>query len=161
MLPARCLGTAALKYWTGIPMENVDVVRALLEPFTGINVAGIDWSAEAVREAIRSVHAPEVVLRTLRGVGIGVDAEYRGLDGLVRYLGDWLEPFSSYRVEALDYIEADNCVLVPSHQWGIGEASGAQVELKLTTLYELRGGQITRIEQYDTVEDARKAMTAA
>ena len=28
-----------------------------------------------------------------------------GLDGLVRYLGDWLEPFSSYHVEALDYIK--------------------------------------------------------
>jgi len=54
MVTARCLGSAALKYCPGIPMENVDVVRTLLEPFTGINVAGIDWSAEAVREAIEA-----------------------------------------------------------------------------------------------------------
>src|SRR5436305_12765453 len=139
MLPARCLGTAALKYCTGIPMENVDVVRALLEPFTGINVAGIDWSAEAVREAIRSVHAPEVVLRTPQGVGIGVDAEYRGLDGLIRYLEDWLEPFSAYHVEALDDIQPVNCVLLPSHQMSIGADGAARVELEPTSLYESHG----------------------
>ena len=42
---------------------------------------------------------------------------YRGIDGLAEYLGKWLEPFSEYQVENLEYIDAGDCVLVPSRQW--------------------------------------------
>lgn len=142
--------------------ENLAVVRSLLEPLAGINVADIDWGAEAMREAVRTVHAPDVELRTLAsGLGSGVDTEYRGLDGLVRYLNEWLEPFSEYHIETLDYIEAGNCVLVPSRQSGVGAGSAARVELELTTLYELRDGRIARIHQYDTLDEAREAARRA
>jgi ketosteroid isomerase-like protein len=82
---------------------------------------------------------------------------YRGLDGLVRYLHEWMEPFSEYHVENLDYIEAGECVLIPSRQWGVGAGSGARVELELTTLVELRDGQIARVHQYDTLDEATEA----
>ncbi len=138
--------------------ENVEIVRSLLEPFARINVAVLDWGAEALREAVRKVHAPDVELRTLpSGLGSGVGTHYQGLDDMVRYLHEWLEPFSDYRVENLDYIEVDDCVLVPSQQWGIGAGSGARVEIELTTLYQLRDGRIERIYQYDTLEEAREA----
>jgi ketosteroid isomerase-like protein len=68
-----------------------------------------------------------------------------------------LDPFSEYHVENLDYIEAGNCVLVPSRQWGVGRGSGAPVEIELTALFELRDGQIARIHQYDTLEEALEA----
>jgi ketosteroid isomerase-like protein len=71
--------------------------------------------------------------------------------------GEWLEPFSEYHVENLDYIEAGDCVLVPSRQWGVGSGSGARVEIELTALYELRKGRIARIHQYDTTEEALEA----
>jgi hypothetical protein len=48
------------------------------------------------------------------------------------------------------------CV-IPSRQWGVGVGSGARVEIELTTLLELRDGQITRVHQYDTLEEAREA----
>ena len=138
--------------------ENVEVVRSLLEPFAGINVADIDFGAEAAREAIRNMYAPDVELRTLAsGLGSGVGTHYRGLDGIVRYLEEWLEPFSEYRVENLDYIEVDDCVLVPSRQWGIGAGSGVRVEIELTTLYDVRGGRIARIYQYDSMDEARES----
>jgi len=138
--------------------ENVEVVRSLLEPFAGINVADIDFGAEAAREAIRNMYAPDVELRTLAsGLGSGVGTHYRGLDGIVRYLEEWLEPFSEYRVENLDYIEVDDCVLVPSRQWGIGAGSGVRVEIELTTLYDLRDRRIARIYQYDTMDEARES----
>ena len=138
--------------------ENVEVVRSLLERFAGINVADIDFGAEAAREAIRNMYAPDVELRTLAsGLGSGVGTHYRGLDGIVRYLEEWLEPFSEYRVENLDYIEVDDCVLVPSRQWGIGAGSGVRVEIELTTLYDVRGGRIARIYQYDSMDEARES----
>jgi ketosteroid isomerase-like protein len=138
--------------------ENVEIVRSVFEPFDGINVAAIDWDVEVIREALGGAYSPDVELRTLAsGLGSGVGEFYRGSDGLVRYLREWLEPFSEYHVANLDYIEAGDCVLVPSRQWGVGGGSGARVELELTTLYELRDGQIARVHQYDTLEEALEA----
>jgi ketosteroid isomerase-like protein len=138
--------------------ENVAIVRSLFEPFDGVNLAAIDWTAEAIREAIGRAYSPDIELRTLAsGLGSGVAEFYRGVDGLSRYLGEWLEPFTEYHVDNLDYIEAGDCVLVPSRQWGVGAGSGARVELELTTLYELRDGQIARVHQYDTLAEALEA----
>jgi ketosteroid isomerase-like protein len=69
----------------------------------------------------------------------------------------WLEPFSEYQIEPLDYVENGDCVLVPTRQWGTGSASGARVELQITFLYEVRDGRINRLVQYDTLEEALEA----
>ena len=136
--------------------DNVEIVRSLWEPLEEINIAEFDWSAEAIREALGSGYAPDAELTTLDiPMVLDIDRRYRGVDGLSEYLGKWLEPFSEYHVENLDYIDAGDCVLVPSRQWGIGEGSGARVDLELTTLYELRDGKITRAHQYETLAEAR------
>jgi ketosteroid isomerase-like protein len=135
--------------------ENVEIVRSVFEPMEGINLAAIDWGVEEIRETLGRAYSPDVELTTLAsGVGSGVDEFYRGADGVVRYLREWLEPFSEYHVENLDYIEAGDCVIVPSRQWGVGSGSGARVEIELTTLFELRDGRIARVHQYDTAEEA-------
>jgi len=138
--------------------ENVEVVRSFLEPFAGINVAAVDWGTEAVGERLRRAYSPDVELRTLAsGIGTGVSESYRGLDGLVRYLGEWLGPFGEYHVEWLDYIAVGDWVVVPTRQWGVGSTSGARAELELVHAYKLRDGQIVRLDQYDTVEEALEA----
>ena len=138
--------------------ENVEIVRSVVEPLDGINIAAIDWGAEAVREMLGNAYSPEIELTTLAiPLGLDVSNSYRGLDGLVEYLRTWLEPFSEYVVNTLDYIEAGDCVLVPSRQFGVGAGSGARVELELTTLSELRDGKIVRVHQYDTLEEALEA----
>ena len=138
--------------------QNVEIVRSILEPMEGINGAAIDWGAEGIREMLGQAYSPDVELTTLAsGLGSGVGEFYRGLDGVARYLREWLEPFSEYHVENLDYIDAGDCVLVPSRQWGVGSGSGARVEIELTTLLELRDGRVIRIEQFDTLEEARAA----
>jgi ketosteroid isomerase-like protein len=138
--------------------ENVEIVRSVVEPLDGINIAAIDWGAEAVRELLGNAYSPDIELTTLAiPLGLDVSNSYRGLDGLVEYLRTWLEPFSEYVVNTLDYIEVGDCVLVPSRQFGVGAGSGARVELELTTLSELRDGKIVRVHQYDTLEEALEA----
>jgi ketosteroid isomerase-like protein len=138
--------------------ENVEIVRSMFEPFDGVNLAAIDWSAEVIREALGRAYTPDIELTTLDiPLGLDISKNYRGLDGLVEYLGAWLEPFSEYHVENLDYVDAGECVLIPSQQWGIGTESGARVELELTTLYEVRDGRVTRVHQYDTMDEALEA----
>jgi ketosteroid isomerase-like protein len=138
--------------------ENVEVVRSTFEPFDGVNLAAIDWSTEVVREALGRAYSPEIEVTTLAiPLGLDVSDSYRGLDGVVEYVRTWLEPFSEYHVENLDYVDAGECVLVPSRQWGIGTESGARVELELTTLYKVQDGRITRVHQYDTMDEALEA----
>jgi ketosteroid isomerase-like protein len=138
--------------------ENVDVVRSTFEPFDGVNLAAIDWSTEVVREALGRAYSPEIELTTLAiPLGLDVSDSYRGLDGVVEYVRTWLEPFSEYHVENLDYVDAGECVLVPSRQWGIGTESGARVELELTTLYKVQDGRITQVHQYSTMDEALEA----
>ena len=137
---------------------NAKIVRALWEPLEELNLAEIDWDMDEVRAALGRAYSPDIELTTLAsGAGSGVGEFYRGLDGLARYLNEWLEPFTEYRVKILDYIEVGDCVLVPSRQWGTGAGSGARVELELTTLFELRDGRITRVHQYETLGMAREA----
>jgi ketosteroid isomerase-like protein len=136
---------------------NADIVRGVFEPLREVNLAVIDWGLEGVREMLGQAYSDDVELTTLAsGVGTGVDAFYRGPDGVVRYLREWMDPFAEYFIDNLDYIEVGSCVLVPSRQRGVGEGSGARVELELTTLFELRDGRIARVHQYDTLDEARR-----
>ncbi len=136
--------------------QNVETIRSVFEPLRGTNLAAIDWDIEAMREIVGAAYSPDVELTTLAtGIGLGVEDFYRGADGFIRYLREWFGPFSEYYVENLDYVDAGDCVLVPSRQWGVGAGSGAPAELKLTTLYELRDGLIVRVHQYDTLAEAQ------
>jgi ketosteroid isomerase-like protein len=139
--------------------ENVEIVRSMNEPFNGIDVAQIDWRSEAIREILERLYSPDVELTTLEsGIGSGPSRFYKGWDGLISYLQEWFEPFSEYRMDALDYIDAGDRVLVPIRARGIGSGSGVQVEIELTVAYQLRDGKITRVDEYDTAEQAREAV---
>jgi ketosteroid isomerase-like protein len=139
--------------------ENVDLVRSNLEPFKGVDVTSFDLDDERLHEAFGPGYSPDFELTTLDiDIGLGVEDVYRGFDGLIEYLRVWLEPFSEYEIEPLDYVEDGDCVLVPTRQWGTGSASGARVELDLTFLYEVKNGLITRLVQFETLEKAREAV---
>ena len=139
--------------------KNVEIVRSVLEPLADINVAEVDWGTESLREMLGQTYSPDIELRTLDiPLGLDISDTYNGLDGLAEYLRAWLEPFSEYHVENLDYIEAGDSVLVPSRQWGVGRGSGTRTELELTVLYELRDGKIVRIQQFDALDEALKAV---
>jgi hypothetical protein len=102
--------------------ENVEVVKSLLEPFQAINTAEIDWGADAVREALAAKCSPDIEIRTLdSGIGTGIDPVYRGLAGVARYLGTWIEPFSEFHSTWIEFIDAGDFVLVPNSHWGLGK----------------------------------------
>jgi ketosteroid isomerase-like protein len=136
---------------------DVQLVRSLMGPFDGIDVAQIDWSAPPIRELVEGMCSPDVELTTLESAaGSGPSRSYSGWDGVIRYLQEWFEPFSEYHME-LDYIDAGDRVLVPMQVRATGELSGAVTELELVMVYEVRDGKFARISMQDTIEDARAA----
>jgi ketosteroid isomerase-like protein len=139
-----------------MPERNVEVVRSMWEPFKGIDATTIDWEDEAVREIIGQPFSPDVVLTwSARWAG---KREYRGRDGVIQAYKEWVDPFSEYFTEPLDFIEVgDEFVVVPTRQWGVGEASRVPVETEVTHVFEFREGQIVRLDEYETVEEGLEA----
>jgi ketosteroid isomerase-like protein len=133
---------------------NLEIVRSLWEPLKGVDVTTIDWEGDAIGEMLRA-YSPDVELRW--AAGWVAEREYRGHDGLLRAYREWVEPFSNYRVEALDYIDAGDRVVVPTRQWGTGRASGAAVEIEVTHVFEFRGSVIVRVDEYASLEEALEA----
>jgi ketosteroid isomerase-like protein len=138
--------------------ENVELVRSMLAPLGGVDVGGIDWGGCGDEQILEQNYSPDVELRTMQSaVGIGPSALYRGVDGVAQYLQEWFEPFSEYRMDFLDWIDAGDRVIVSMRARGVGAGSGVPVDMELTLSHEVRDGRITRLDQYDTAEDALKA----
>ena len=76
---------------------------------------------------------------------------------MIQAFREWVDPFSEYYAEPLDFIEAGDRVVVPLRQWGTGSSSGIPVEVEVTWVYEIRDNQMARLDEYDTLEEALKA----
>jgi ketosteroid isomerase-like protein len=135
--------------------ENVELIRGLWEPFRGVDNTAIDWDDQAIREMTERFWTPEIELRWSRSNP--ETRVYHGRDGVIQAFREWVEAFSEYYNEPLDFIEVGDRVVVPNQQRGIGSASGIPVEFEFTWVYEIRGSQIARIDEYDTLEEALEA----
>ena len=136
--------------------ENLELVRALWEPFKGVDNTAIDWDDVAIREMTERFWSPEIELRWSRR---GPEARvYQGREAVIHAFREWLEPFSEYYNEPVDFIEVGDRVVVPNRQWGIGSTSGIRVEDEFTWVYEIRDSQIARVDEYDSLEEALEAV---
>jgi ketosteroid isomerase-like protein len=59
----------------------------------------------------------------------------------------------------LDYIEVGDYVVVPIRHRGVGKTSGAPAEIEVAHVYEFRGDQIARFDEYDSLEEALEAVS--
>ena len=136
--------------------ENVELVRGLWEPFKGVDNTAIDWDDEAIREMTERFWSPEIELRWSRS---SPEARvYQGRDGVAQAFREWVEPFSEYYIEPLDFIEVGDRVVMPNRQSGIGSTTGIPVESEFTWVHEIRDGQITRVDEYDSLKEALEAV---
>src|SRR5215207_3974902 len=138
--------------------ENIEIVRSVVEPLNDVNVAPLGANPVAVREILASAYSPEVELSTLpSGLGSGVGQFYRGWDGMVSYLKGMARVVHGV-LRRDPRLHRGRRLRTRSHPaTRVGSGSGIKVEIELTTLYGLRDGLITRMEQYDTVQAAREA----
>ena len=135
--------------------EDVEMVRGLWDSFKGVDCAAIDWDGDAIRKMTERFWSPEI---ELRWATTNPEARvHQGRDGVIHAFREWVEPFSEYYVEPLDFIEQADRVIVPQRQWGVGSASGTPVEIEVTYVYEVRDHQITKIDEYDTLGEALEA----
>jgi ketosteroid isomerase-like protein len=120
--------------------ENVEIMRAAFEA----------WDRDDL-QGVLNAFDEEVVIRPLIG------PEWRGPEGVLGMAADWVEGFSEWKMEAEEYLDAGDMVVVRVRQEGRGEESGTPVTAVYWFAYTLRDGKITRLDMYADEAQAREA----
>src|SRR5215207_4147723 len=92
--------------------ENVEVVRAIYRSWARGDFSSVAWAD------------PDIGF-VLSGPDWRV---HRGLRGMGRAWGEWLQAWDEFRVEPREFIDVDDAVLVLIEFRGRGKASGVPVE---------------------------------
>ena len=119
--------------------ENVEVVRALFAALDSQN-----W------EAALGVFDPEVEWSPMEGT-------FRGPEGVLTSLTEWLEPWEEHEIEAEEFSEAADQVLAVIHLRGRGAGSGMQVDQRFFQVYAVRNSKIIRMVEFVTRAEALEA----
>jgi ketosteroid isomerase-like protein len=125
--------------------ENLAAVRRALEAFQS---GDMERFLEFLDPEIEIFSSPDLVNP--------VDAV--GRDAWLRWVGEWLEAWESFEVEALAMEPVgESHVVADMRQHGKGKGSGVEVELLVFYMFELHGGVATRYRLYPEREQAREA----
>jgi uncharacterized protein len=124
--------------------ENVEIVRAIYEC----------WERGDFRATADKV-APDFEWKQVHGVvepgsHVGADAN--------RALRSIFEVYEDFRVEAEEYLDAGDTIIVVVRAHGTGRGSGLHVDQWLAQAWTVLDGTPVRMEQYPTREDALDAV---
>jgi ketosteroid isomerase-like protein len=125
-----------------VPSENVEIVRRSLARF--IESGMPDWEA---------TH-PEVLVVDH---DIMDGTEYRGLEGVRRWIGDWSSAWSSFTMDPERFIDAGEYVVVILRMKATGAASGIEIERQDGIVCRVRDGRVSRIDYFNSAAQAFKA----
>jgi ketosteroid isomerase-like protein len=129
--------------------ENVEVVRRAFEGFNREGLAAFD-------QAVGEIFDPEVEMRALGRLPDTKQA-LRGHAALREYFAGLLATFEIH-LEADEFIDAGDSVVVLFRQIARGRASGAELTNRLAFVYEFRNGRISCMDGYRTKAEALEAV---
>jgi ketosteroid isomerase-like protein len=127
---------------------NVEIVRQAIDAFNrrDLDEAGRDWDPEATVDWSRS-----------EGVEAGI---YRGREATRAFWATWLELFDVFALEADEFIECGDQVVVPNRTYMQGR-DGIKVEAQSTSVVTLHEGRIVEWRLYLHRDEALKAVGLA
>ena len=114
----------------------MDIVKQLYEAL----VAG-DW--DRANEAA----LPDIEFHGTVG-GLEEGRLARGLDQFRHVDEEDLEAWEERRLEAEDFIDAGDCVVILQREYRRGKGSGVVVEAEIAILVDVRDGRVSRIQGY-------------
>ncbi len=127
--------------------ENVEVVRRIVEDA----IAG-RWEESAQQLG------PDVEWHGTVG-GLTEGTVWRGPEEIRRlFEQEGAEAWEERRLEAEEFIDAGDCVVVLVHEFRRGKGSGVEMETDTAVVYEVRDGRVVRAQGY---MDRGKALEAA
>lgn len=118
------------------------------------------WKADDY-ETVFATYDPDIRIKPdPEAWWVGVDENYRGHDGMRRYMSGVYEAFAEYRPEVERIVDAgDGRVLALAVEHARGKGSGAEVtSFKTAHLWTLRDGKAVQV---DLFMDRERALEAA
>ena len=82
---------------------------------------------------------------------------YPGAEGARQFLAQWAAAWDDWEMEAEDYIDAGDRVVVIINQRGRSKATGIPVDMRFAQVWTLRDGQAIRMQMFASVEEALEA----
>ena len=125
--------------------ENVEVVRHMCEAFLAGDLAA----------ALDVLHGDVTWHGTIGGIEEGRTAH--GHDEVIEEFVESLRDWERHSLEAEDYLDAGDRVVVLWHEVGRGKRSGVEVETRTAVVYTVRGNQVVEVQGY---MDRRQALEA-
>jgi ketosteroid isomerase-like protein len=125
--------------------ENVEVVRHMCEAFLAGDLAA----------ALDVLHADVTWHGTIGGIEEG--RTVHGHDEVIEEFVESLRDWERHSLEAEDYLDAGDRVVVLWHEVGRGKRSGVEVETRTAVVYTVRGNQVVEVQGY---MDRRQALEA-
>ena len=87
------------------------------------------------------------------------ESAYHGIDGVERFLREWLAVWDGLEMEVEDVRAAPNERVVSLVlQRGTGRSSGLTMEMEMAQVATLRNGKVTRIDNYENRAEALEAV---
>jgi ketosteroid isomerase-like protein len=87
------------------------------------------------------------------------ESAYHGIEGLERFLTEWLDVWADYEVDIEQVIAApDGRVVTLLRQRGRGRDSGIPMEMASASIATLRDGKVTRLDNYEDRGEALRAV---
>jgi len=86
------------------------------------------------------------------------ESAYHGIEGVERFLTEWVEVWPDLELEVEDVIAApDGRVVTLLRQRGSGRDSGIPMEMSMAQIATLRDGKVTRLDNYENRGEALQA----
>lgn len=99
-----------------------------------------------VGDALDILHANVKWHGTIGGLEEG--RTYHGQDEVIEGFIESLRDWERHSLEAEDYLDAGNQVVVLWHEVGRGKGSGVQVETRTAVVYTVRGDEVVEVQGY-------------
>jgi ketosteroid isomerase-like protein len=121
--------------------EDVETIRSGIEAYNAADL-----------ERLIAIADPDVRMVPIRSLVEG--GEYRGHDGMRRFMADTDEDWSERGIEVSEIRDSEGGVLVLGDFWGIGRASGSEVRFPIAWLCRMRDGKLAGMRAYTDQDKA-------
>ena len=124
--------------------EDLETVRRAYDAFAGGDL-----------ETLTTFLAPDIEWRTTPEVPFM--GNYSGLDEFMRGMDEWTSAFDDVTTEIEEMIDTGENVIVHHRMRGRGRDSGVEVDLAIFQVVAVRDGQLVRMHDFGTRDDALEA----
>jgi ketosteroid isomerase-like protein len=122
-------------------------------------VAALDdtESEQRVRRTLMELAVPDFAVAMVGPAYVGRTIELSGADGFREAWTDWTSPFSSYRIDLEEMIDAGDRVVSLVTMSGKTKTGGVEVEAAAAAVWTVVDGRLRRVEFHIDRESALRA----